>query len=151
MHPTVVKLISTLFPYTTLFRSQRLHHDRRELPLRLVDADPELLWMEIRNDRRHASEMVGVRVSDYHGVEAIDAAIPQIRRDDLFSDVEVGVHPLRQAAGINQHRAALRRDEQNGVALPDVDGGHLHYARTDVRDRKSTRLNSSHLGISYAV
>src|SRR3989442_10477680 len=37
---------------------------------------------------------------------------------------------------------------QRGSGLP---GGFVRYAMTDVRDRKSTRLNSSHVRISYAV
>src|SRR5205814_3574572 len=53
--------------------------------------------------------------------------------------------------------AALRADLHDAVRLLDgiADGhGHLHGVRQrllDIGDRKSTRLNSSHLGISYAV
>src|SRR5471030_3458225 len=40
------------------------------------------------------------------------------------------------------------------ISRHPVDRGHTHRrppGRADGRDRKSTRLNSSHLGISYAV
>ena len=69
----------------------------------------------------------------------IDAAIPKIRRDHLLADIEVGMHPLRQASGINQQGAALGRDQQNGIALPDVDGRHLHHAGAKVRARGDKR------------
>src|SRR5258705_9929027 len=77
---------STLFPYTTLFRSQ----SRRRVALRR--------WREKRP--------------------------PRARR-------RAGVGGPR-AGATRQRRALRRRGARN-------------------RDRKSTRLNSSHLGISYAV
>src|SRR3712207_7543351 len=91
---------STLFPYTTLFRSARVqtatprdHHQLRLLP----GADPAL----------------------------------RPRRDD-------GAVPVRAAddsRGSHRARETLSR-------LPD---------RFPLEDRKSTRLNSSHANISYAV
>src|SRR3712207_8763204 len=87
---------STLFPYTTLFRSG-------------VDVGPEML----RNDPRAAED-----------------------------------------AGSVDERGRGERDREVGV----VDNGDLavEAARVDRRvllekDRKSTRLNSSHANISYAV
>src|SRR5256885_4916617 len=81
---------STLFPYTTLFRSDRAH---REL---LVPREPELAHDE--------------------DVE---------RRAERLGDLEGHRH------------AAPRQREHDDVIAPG--------------DRKSTRLNSSHLVISYAV
>src|SRR5436853_3546231 len=77
---------STLFPYTTLFRSAEEDHLGALVPLRMVEE----------------REVVDGR----HGREA------QPERDGVVG------------------------------AVPDV---------TFLEDRKSTRLNSSHLGISYAV
>src|SRR5205814_10454563 len=92
---------TTLFPYTTLFRSSLLEvgavHDARELAQRGVVG-------AVFRHQRFEGAMAGgvlVRVSGAWSVEADGA----------------------------------------GAAL---DLGHF-------RDRKSTRLNSSHLGISYAV
>src|SRR5258705_5722656 len=79
---------STLFPYTTLFRSH------------LAGGDPVLSLHE-----------AVVRGVDEHGVVELTGCLE--RRDDL-------VH-----------------------AVVDPEDG--------LQDRKSTRLNSSHLGISYAV
>src|SRR5256885_8638958 len=80
---------STLFPYTTLFRSERARD--RGLPAGLVD---------------------------------------------LTADA----HPCARAAG-------MRLEHPAGALAPQLGGD----ARRHVRDRKSTRLNSSHLVISYAV
>src|SRR5258705_6017803 len=79
---------STLFPYTTLFRSQA------RLGEALLDRD----------------EIVG-------------------SRDHL-------------------HRAVVVLDHVLGAR---VEGRLHHLVLAGARDRKSTRLNSSHLGISYAV
>src|SRR5437899_3729015 len=84
---------STLFPYTTLFRSG---------PERRLDDDPD-------RQRREP------------------AAPPR----------------ATHRAGRAGHRRALRRRHR----LLAVRGG----VESLVGDRKSTRLNSSHLGISYAV
>src|SRR5262245_63289303 len=46
-------------------------------------------------------------------------------------------------------RAGRLRAE--GLHIEDGAAGRLWLERGDRRDRKSTRLNSSHLGISYAV
>src|SRR3712207_7579407 len=81
---------STLFPYTTLFRS-RFH------PIAVVD-----LVVEVHR-------------------------IASIKRD-------------------------LRFERDHGcLACCDVEALNLAVERHDQRDRKSTRLNSSHANISYAV
>src|SRR3712207_7771018 len=84
---------STLFPYTTLFRSRL-------------------------GDRR-----LDLRVEH--------------RVDELVGKVRL-LRPLHDADGIDaEDGALLRNDEPDRHAL--------------ARDRKSTRLNSSHANISYAV
>src|SRR2546429_958993 len=92
---------STLFPYTTLFRSVALaHHDAA-----LDD-----------QGRRGEAELVGA----------------QQRADD---DVAAGLH---LAVGLNADAAAQAVEHQGLLGLGQA-------------DRKSTRLNSSHGYISYAV
>src|SRR5688500_19267057 len=85
---------TTLFPYTTLFRSE---HAREE---------------------RAGSHRAGL------------AVVLELELDDLVERPEPGDDALEVVL-------ALARDP-DGVTL-------------DLRDRKSTRLNSSHLVISYAV
>src|SRR2546426_3440291 len=83
---------STLFPYTTLFRSQLL--DDRARPSVCDDDGQRILFL-----RAHVNEM---------NINAVDS------------------------------RCELRQRGESRLALAPV-------------DRKSTRLNSSHLVISYAV
>src|SRR5256885_7970563 len=89
---------STLFPYTTLFRSHEGRHDRP--------------CPKTENLRRAWQEVTLVRTHSH-----------------AFKDILTG-------ADVNNHGVAgLPRAENIRAA----------------RDRKSTRLNSSHLVISYAV
>src|SRR5262245_62728180 len=92
---------STLFPYTTLFRSQAARHQ----------------W-------NAAVEVAEVRTAAQQ--------FPQHERGPALSE-DFGALGDRAKLTVASHR-------------------HLHFASDDVlTDRKSTRLNSSHLGISYAV
>src|SRR5206468_10278321 len=84
---------STLFPYTTLFRSRGLAGKVRHLAERLAGAQ-------------------------------------------LVEELALLRHP----------HPALRQDAE---VIPGLALAHQHFARG--RDRKSTRLNSSHDQISYAV
>src|SRR5258705_13891819 len=95
---------STLFPYTTLFRS--LHGIAHGKRLGLFD---ERFGEVVKQRLRHQEAL---------GANATLAVVEVARRHGELLQQQRGLH-LRQA-------------------LP---GG----------DRKSTRLNSSHLGISYAV
>src|SRR3712207_8561789 len=83
---------STLFPYTTLFRSVADRDDRAEV----------------------LAEELGVLLERGVGVEEEDALLLEVLADLVVDDL----------------RLVLRRD---------------------AGDRKSTRLNSSHANISYAV
>src|SRR5256885_3304499 len=94
---------STLFPYTTLFRSQH----RLETPPELASA-----WRA-----RHGQ-----------GTLAEPGSWPGLDLDRVF-DLDAGAQ-------------SLLADGRGPVGVPD---------RRPCRDRKSTRLNSSHLVISYAV
>src|SRR5256885_9496525 len=90
---------STLFPYTTLFRS----HDVDQIAARMLSL--------VRD---------GV-------VEAVDGSLVRIAADSI----------------------CVHGDSPGAVAI----ARHLRerFEQEGVRDRKSTRLNSSHLVISYAV
>src|SRR5256885_12287603 len=94
---------STLFPYTTLFRSRR-------------HADPPRLAANAKSARRR-----------HHSLGLILSAVAAPRR----------------IAGCALHHE--RRDPAHHHSR------HLILERHQPRDRKSTRLNSSHLVISYAV
>src|SRR3712207_9219597 len=95
---------STLFPYTTLFRSAFA-----EQTLRLNDG--------LHNDRAHHADLRDVHV----------LLAQHLHRDWIAVFLEVAVK-----------RVSLADFERN-------------CAQEEQEDRKSTRLNSSHANISYAV
>src|SRR3712207_9306576 len=95
---------STLFPYTTLFRSRRRPHQR----LDVGDRQPMCLQ----------------------------------RRTDRVEVLKCGIHLDLVAVDLD-------------IVSSRVDGLQHHFIRVEGlswgKDRKSTRLNSSHANISYAV
>src|SRR5439155_4064982 len=95
---------STLFPYTTLFRSLRIQPFGEQVVL----------------DGRHTP----------HGARGLGAA-------------EVAVVPVTVG-----HVVHLGEERREAGALDRLAG---REAQPPVRDRKSTRLNSSHVASSYAV
>src|SRR2546426_12489171 len=95
---------STLFPYTTLFRSHDL--------ARAVREQPDFFQAEGREDLR---------------ADAVVAKAHRRRRIARFG-----------AQAAHQRFIGIRRL-------------HVEHDATTRLDRKSTRLNSSHLVISYAV
>src|SRR5205814_6509823 len=99
-----LSLSSSLFPYTTLFRSVLL----------LLD-----VWRGGDRDRGHV----------------VGAAQPVRLRPDR--------HPRKRRG-----RGGSRR-QHDGVQGWGVRARRRNLVRRRVEDRKSTRLNSSHLGISY--
>src|SRR2546426_6510461 len=113
---------STLFPYTTLFRSQ-------------FDLDP--LETGFFEPRSYILDSLRVIVSGRQHVE---------RAQDLhFFEFLVGVIKFR-----------LMRERPNRDQICDGPARSRYFVKHFLqlkqrRDRKSTRLNSSHLVISYAV
>src|SRR3712207_7730928 len=91
---------STLFPYTTLFRSAQLTHERENDLLRAIGEFPRVL------------------------TSAAELRAP--------------------------HRVARYLEELAGTYHRFYDSCRV-LPRGDEEDRKSTRLNSSHANISYAV
>src|SRR5256885_17017594 len=95
---------STLFPYTTLFRSFAKKNGAKLLDLRFTDLPG--LWQHV------------------------SYPIHQLSEDSFEEGFGMDGSSIRGWAAIN---------ESDMLLVPDP------------RDRKSTRLNSSHLVISYAV
>src|SRR2546426_12834183 len=151
---------STLFPYTTLFRS--LTHRRRGLLEGRLLVRGEL-------DLDH---LLDARATELHrnaDVEPSDSVLPvEIggAGQDLLLVLDNRLHHLngRRRRGVVR-AAALQQPHDLGAAITgaldervdavgreevrDRDPGDGRVARQ--QDRKSTRLNSSHLVISYAV
>jgi hypothetical protein len=87
--------------------------------------------------------MVGVCVTDGDNVETGDATLPEIRRDDVFADVEVGLSIAEMTAGVEQHGFAVRSDDEEGVSLTDVDGGDLEVAGARLASEESGAAEDS--------
>src|SRR5207249_10156888 len=91
---------STLFPYTTLFRSIAVF-----------------------------------------GANTLTEILPHLIQKDLEKDSEKGIPDLKRKKLTQQPRTEIEYTKIEGkVDFADIKG-----------DRKSTRLNSSHVSISYAV
>src|SRR3712207_9269227 len=95
---------STLFPYTTLFRSGDV----------------------VRLERLHVHAQVVVRDVDQPGSRGVGGRLPVLSSGGGRTDAA-------------HHHSHLRRGLRVGGVLSGAE------------DRKSTRLNSSHANISYAV
>src|SRR5438105_7314833 len=93
----------------------------------------------------------------------IDELVPDMvaTRRDLHEHPELAFEEVRTSNIVAQRLRALGLEVQTGVAKTGVvgllrggtgkDGGKTIAIRADMEDRKSTRLNSSHEWISYAV
>src|SRR5581483_10464630 len=89
-------------------------------------AGPQLLRVKVVDERGKAADVVVVGVGDDDGVERAHGAVPEVRRDGVRADIEVG----RGAAGeggdgaaVEEEALAVGKDEEETVALADVDGG----------------------------
>src|SRR5256885_12790218 len=104
---------STLFPYTTLFRSERAHHGRGV-------AGGEQVGQVLHGD----AQLRDIGQVAIDGAAADTVEMPGVRR---------------------------RGDGRQRRHIPDHGQGAVLGVQRQGQDRKSTRLNSSHLVISYAV
>src|SRR5699024_2035641 len=76
-----------------------------------------------------------------------------VRADVAVGPLVPGIHLELEAVGRSPHQDSLpvlhlAAQDQPGETVADL---LLHQALEGARDRKSTRLNSSHVSISYAV
>src|SRR5438876_11322770 len=172
---------STLFPYTTLFRS--LEGDRRPgwaggAPVRLTSGPDWKPVINMSADGKHAVFIrtniePAVYVADVHAKTREIGRLERLTHDEwqsrpyewapdgksvLFvSDREGTFHIFRQqvgaaapelVAGVQGSPNILRLNPERTEILYSVESDRK---TADARDRKSTRLNSSHPSISYAV
>ncbi len=110
-----------------------------------VVAHPKRPRTKVLQDGGHATHVIAVRVGERDGIEPPDIAGPQDRGDDVFPDFKVGVRGLgapNGPPGIDEQGFPLGRDQQQRIALPDIDGGDLEYAgmvgeRSGIKDTRS--------------
>src|SRR3712207_8271439 len=115
---------STLFPYTTLFRSLGGSPQRRGVCTRVSTTTPK----------------------------KPNSALRKIARVRLVNGHEVTAYVPGEGHNLQEHSVVLVR----GGRVKDLPGVRYKVVRgaldtLGVKDRKSTRLNSSHANISYAV
>src|SRR2546430_8894566 len=140
---------STLFPYTTLFRSG--HDVRHRVVLGEADGVPH------REDVEGAAELEAPRLRGEPERE-----LDQVREALVALALEVVlrrpqrvvpelVHQLGDVPRGEEHLAQPLVAVAPGVRRRALRSDVLQLDLADVEDRKSTRLNSSHSQISYAV
>src|SRR5438034_4668750 len=93
------------------------------------------------------------------GAAALAASIPAIRASPMlpapmmaiFFPRAMGGLLLRMMLGVEAHQLFVNHRPGHLDDLGDHGRRKVRFARRQDRDRKSTRLNSSHTVISYAV
>src|SRR3712207_357710 len=155
---------STLFPYTTLFRSRIVHWgelaDDETKRLREYFRDqvfPVLTPLAV--DPAHPFPYIsGLSLNLAVQVRDPDTGAPRFARlkvpNNVPRFVSVGaggtVDPASGATFLPLEDLIAAHLQQLFPGL-DVIGHHLFRVTRNAEDRKSTRLNSSHANISYAV
>src|ERR1039458_2646529 len=143
---------STLFPYTTLFRSIQIAAKFAVVQKALREKGGEICIAGFRNSGGG---------EEYAGVRRGPNIRPRLRHILRMKAVPQTGEPALGMPHPNQPTVILKirtGDWVNGGVLilteTQVKGGISGVGADELkqwRDRKSTRLNSSHLGISYAV
>src|SRR2546426_6732341 len=80
-----------------------------------------------------------------------DTATTEIYTLSLHDALPISVDQQRAVSHLREGQSQIGRDEGLAVAAPRAGDCDEHRPGSTVGDRKSTRLNSSHLVISYAV
>src|SRR5258705_8456888 len=149
---------STLFPYTTLFRSHPFVIENRPGAGAIIGTDGVA--------KSNPDGYTLLMMSNTHTVnESLFAKKPYNLMRDLapispinYSDLLLVVHPsvpaqtLKELIALAKSKPGALNYASSGPGTPYHMAGELFKAMAGIEvDRKSTRLNSSHLGISYAV
>src|SRR5690606_39915033 len=115
----------------------------------LQSGPSNLLWP---NPTGYSATMVGIaydHLERWRTVYPVDVFIRQLRL--VASGFDAATEDLKQATGYPNNGKSKILDKEIGIAETVA----CHYAsaanQAEFIDRKSTRLNSSHVKISYAV
>ena len=103
---------------------------------------------EIRHHRRQPADVVFVRVRERDRVQPPHGTCPQVRRHDIFADIEpwLAAHAMGcDAAAIEEHQLAVRKRQKQALALPDVDRGSFEHAALRLgRERMPDQNGEAH-------
>src|SRR5690625_1461462 len=122
--------------------------------MHIIDAHIHLDMYENKNRQRILTELEAEKIAmlisvsnDYQSA----AKTLQIAMDDHRIKPTFGYHPeqpLSSMVEMDQFFTWIEQNKEKMIAIGEV--GLPYYLRKE-KDRKSTRLNSSHVAISYAV
>src|SRR5580698_9211635 len=73
-------------------------------------AYPQLFGAEVSQHGGHATNVIGMAMGNRNGIEARDAARPQVGCDYIFTEVELRASAPDGPAGVDEQGAALRHD-----------------------------------------
>src|ERR1039458_3024279 len=92
----------------------------------------------------------GLKPIDFIGFIGTTEVVPCYKAQ-VFGTTEVVPFQDRPVFGLVQRPSRRNNPRRFDPGVPRLSGRHLRFGVTpEAQDRKSTRLNSSHLGISYA-
>src|SRR5256885_12457874 len=137
---------STLFPYTTLFRSGIVKSVVSPVPPASIKSGEEVTYQLVVKNHSASTTVTNVRVRD-----SLQSLVKQTDGVRI-----VGVDPLDEAGNPVPYTYpgggfVSSRIVSGANASCGTPSGGVNSETRDLTDRKSTRLNSSHLVISYAV
>src|SRR5690606_31804448 len=130
-----------------------------------VATDSEIIFNEIQSNGGKAVMTGQHETSSYRIAEAVEnincyivvnvqGDEPFLKTEPLKQLIEVFQHDLNKKISLASLKIKLQNQEDienpNHVkVITDLNGFALYFSRSVIPDRKSTRLNSSHVKISY--
>src|SRR3712207_786556 len=141
---------STLFPYTTLFRSQP--NAKGKVKPRFQKSNADRLWglrTHLINGGQQAGNAENTALAYKNYSLYVDTST-----HPLFSGIDKTKAPdqyLGEVARVAAVFAFQNKQVENANKYVDIAMKDTAVYKDALKDRKSTRLNSSHANISYAV
>src|SRR3712207_7000904 len=137
---------STLFPYTTLFRSEN--------DLMIINKSGIVIRLAVSDCRVMGRATQGVKLINLEKKNDVIASVCKV----MCSELEASVEEESRSKWAHKNEE-IQKDMDSSVTLQselpsnpiEIDGAEGEQNDTASEDRKSTRLNSSHANISYAV
>src|SRR3990172_10321604 len=87
-----------------------------------IAAFPHLPHGEVLQDRLEACQMVKLRMGQHHYIDPADPAIPEVGRNDLFSNIEA---VIKGPAPVHQDRFPIGELQEDCISLAHIQEGRL--------------------------
>src|ERR1039457_3085595 len=124
---------------------------RKDLPVGgalNVASHPEFTDTKILKNGRKASKVILVCMCEGDNVNLFEPARPQVRRNDILTNINAGAHAARMkrsefAAPIDEHSAPARKRKKKAVALADVKHRQFQTLRRETRLKRMRRDDGS--------